>query len=133
LRYIYLLAVCSGLVACGPKLTINERVEQLGDGPHLSEGRGCFPIEGEGESSAGSGSSAGDVDGDFVYRMATARGLMTLEIRSGGNVLAERRYDEAFARSGTVDDFTVRTLAGKEYRLRYWGSLGCDIDRFEQP
>jgi hypothetical protein len=49
-----------------------------------------------------------------------------VDVDRGGQTLVERRYDEGFFASGTIDEFAVPASSGSsanELVLRYWGSV----------
>jgi hypothetical protein len=123
------VVACLGLAACvpgtrGDEITMNERIYRRGPEGLVRMGLACYLLEGgSGESAVGGGSE------DFSYKAVSARGVLTVEVRSRQSLLAERRYDHTFAISGIPDEFTVLTNAGDEYRFRYWGSRDCDIAR----
>jgi hypothetical protein len=119
LRNTFPLAACLALGACGG-LSIEERVDVRRPEGFSFKQSACYSME-SGESTATGGGSA-----DFYHQSESDGQVLDVLVKSADEVLAMRRYDRAFARSGTTDEFSVITKGGEEYRLRYSGSWDCD-------
>jgi hypothetical protein len=65
---------------------------------------------------------------DFEVTEGTNADVVAVQVFSDTELLANRQYDEAMLRSGTVDEFTVTTHAGRSYVLRYWGGSCASFD-----
>jgi hypothetical protein len=66
------------------------------------------------------------VSDDYVLEERYDGQTVDVIVSSGGDVVAERRYDAAFLETGDVDVIEVTTKAGKQYELKYWGGPACD-------
>ncbi len=116
-----------GAGACEPQVNMNERVFKRDPDGFRVQSLACYLLS-EGSGWAGSssgGSSLGGGADDFSQNTTAEHGVLTVEARSDDRLLFRRQYDTAFARSGRVDEFTVMTNKGDEYRFRYWGSDDC--------
>jgi hypothetical protein len=65
---------------------------------------------------------------DFEVTEGANADAVVVQVFSDTDLLASRRYDEAMLRSGSVDEFTVTTHAGRSYVLRYWGGNCASFD-----
>jgi hypothetical protein len=118
-RMVPVLAACVGLGACS-ELGVNEWLYKRGPDGFRAIGDICYPLGNGGSTATGGG------DSDFFVAGSAQGGMLSVEISSGESILATRRYDAAFARSGMKDELTVVTHKGDEYLLRFWGSDPCD-------
>ena len=118
-RMVPALAACVGLGACS-ELGVNEWLYKRGPDGFRATGDMCYPMANGGSAATGGG------DSDFSYVASAHEGVLSVEVSSGESILATRRYDAAFARSGLKDEFTVVTRKGDEYLFRFWGSDPCD-------
>ncbi len=84
-------------------------------------GSGPLALSPSGGGSVGTASQGSD----FAVSEGGDANDVPVQVFSDNQLLVTRRYDEAFLRSGTVDEFTVTTHAGGSYFLRYWGG-SCD-------
>lgn len=110
------------LTSCGqgPEFAVNERIFEL---PSMkSAGAGCFSVELGGRGSGGTG-TAGGSDGSPLAISAHVGENMVVQVTEQGRVLLERVYDEAFFRSGRLDEFSVTASTGHGRLLRYWASF----------
>jgi hypothetical protein len=115
------LALAVAAAACSPTVSINERIAKR-DGERFSmKALACYGL-GDGISSGSGGGG-----GDFAQSTSVTNGVLKIEVRTDGRLLVQRTYDQAFAHSGRVDDFTVATTSGDEYRFVYWGSSDCEL------
>ena len=97
----------------------------LREGGHLKyEGGGCtFMVLG------GSSPAPAPVNGSDFETTESQDGDVVLEqVFSDTELLASRRYDQAFLDSAKVDEFTVETHASKDYVLRFWGGSCSPLD-----
>lgn len=93
------------------------------DGVWGDRGESCFLAnELDGRASQFTPVDDGSDYGDFI---ASGGGAIVFIAHSRGEVLAERRYDEAFIESRKVDEFVVTTKGGVERRMAFWGGAGC--------
>ena len=116
-------------VGCGGSdadtLYINGLIqEKQGDDTWQQLGRGCFtPHHGRDE---------GMLQGLGFGLVATAfeeGGILHVTVEDDdGEILAERKYDEEFTRSGELDRIEVVTDTGREIELLYWGDTSCNSD-----
>jgi hypothetical protein len=125
-RVVPALAACVGLGACS-ELGVNEMIYKRGPEGFRATSDVCFPMVNGVSSATGGG------DSDFSYVGSAHEGVLTVEVSSGDSILATRRYDAAFARSGMKDEFTVVTRKGDEYLFRYWGSDPCEEREVGSP
>jgi hypothetical protein len=117
------------LPACaeGPVLMNEEFLTRQGEDERYMGG-GCMAA-GDG-GSVGSGSmvgtagSAGVASGFQYGYEANGNGVHFLFTDSGGAVLAERQYDEAFINSGRRDEVLVEH-EGQTWRFVNWGAEEC--------
>jgi hypothetical protein len=65
---------------------------------------------------------------DFEVTEGANADAVVVQVFSDTDLLESRRYDEAMLRSGSVDEFTVTTHAGRSYVLRYWGGSCASFD-----
>jgi hypothetical protein len=72
------------------------------------------------------------VSDDYVLEERYDGQTVEVSVSSGGEVIAERRYDAAFLVTGDVDVIEVTTKRGDQYELRYWGGPACDTRLPEQ-
>ena len=70
-----------------------------------------------GQSSSGTGSTTSGLS--VEERSSGPRVVIT--VFNDGQVLANRNYDEAFFKSGRVDEFEAMAPSGKGLHLKYWG------------
>jgi hypothetical protein len=125
LRHIvFMLIACLGVGGCGSSYLLNETIEKRGPEGVKPGGAGCYPVE-TGPFVSGSWGSGGG-DGEVFHNVEAKDGVVTVQVHSGGQLLATRRYDQDFADSGKVDVIKVLSLAGREYEFRYWGSKTCE-------
>jgi hypothetical protein len=126
LAAVALTAVGISLVSCGRDLVgLNERV-LVKEGKTLNiHGGGCTTMQlGSSRPIAPS-----PVEGsDFEVTEGTNADVVVVQVFSDTELLANRQYDEAMLRSGTVDEFTVTTHAGRNYVLRHWGGSCASFD-----
>ena len=123
--FVVLVAIGMSLPSCAhDRVTVNQRMFLREGGRLKYEGGGCSFMELGGSSSAPAPMKGSDFqttesqDGDVVLE----------QVFSDTELLASRRYDEAFLNSARVDEFTVKTHAGKDYVLRYWGGSCAPLD-----
>jgi len=126
LAAVALTVVGISCVSCGRDLaSLNERVfVKEGDSLHFNGG-GCMIMQlGDSRPIAPS-----PVEGsDFEVTEGTNADVVVVQVFSDTELLSSRRYDEAMLRSGTVDEFTVTTHAGRSYVLQYWGRSCASFD-----
>lgn len=123
MKYLgFLLAGCIALTSCDWGLTVHEDMferERAGE-EFRYLGRACYPLRDNGTS------STGFWDAHIKRETSEENGVVSVRITGrGGEVLAERKYDEAFARSGVTDEVTVTLSQDREYRFRYRGGDPC--------
>jgi hypothetical protein len=115
------------LLSCAPatRVTVNSRMF-VQEGSHLTyQGGGCTFMELGGPSRS---PPAPMKDSDFQTTESVDGDVVLEQVLSDTDVLASRRYDEAFLNSSKVDEFSVKTHAGKEYVLRFWGGSCAPLD-----
>jgi hypothetical protein len=116
------LVVLVVLPSCAPttRVTVNSRMF-MPDGTHLKfEGGGCMTLE--------LGNTIPMEKGDFQFAESEDGDVVLEQVFSDTELLASRRYDVAFLTSAKVDEFGVKTHAGKEYLLRFWGGSCAPLD-----
>lgn len=122
LGFTALVVIGMSLPSCAPttRVTVNSRTF-VREGGHLTfESASCTSME-LGGSGSGRPPPAPMAGSDFQFTESEDGDVVLEQIFSDTELLASRRYDEAFLTSGKVDEFAVKTHAGKEYVLRYWG------------
>jgi hypothetical protein len=123
---LVLVVVGGACIACdgGPTFAVNERIFEL---PSMkSAGGGCIAVR-LGGGGRGATGTAGGSDGSTLAIEASFGGdEMVVKVTEGGRLVAERTYDEAFLRSGRLDQFTVTASTGHSRLLRYWASYDSD-------
>ena len=112
------------------------QIEQQKDGEWADFGGGCMlalsdDFSGSGLGGGVAGGPGLPPPGDFEYEEYSDKRGVTVTVRSDGEVLEEREYNEAFLKSGEVDTFEVMTHAGFVYRLSYWGGPECDTSHLD--
>jgi hypothetical protein len=110
--------VAIGMSSCAhDRVTVNQQMFLREGGRLKYEGGGCSSME-----LGGSGPAPAPMKGSDFQTTESQDGDVVLEqVFSDTELLASRRYDAAFLNSAKVDEFTVKTHAGKDYVLRYWG------------
>jgi hypothetical protein len=109
----------------GTPVVLNERLFEL---PSMTAtASGCFgfelkkgPLGMGGPSAAAGGTPLGStlvvgetLDGDTVV----------VDVTDSGRMVVQKTYDEAFFKSGTVDEFTAAASSGSSMLLRFWGTF----------
>ncbi len=119
---LFSLAGCAGGDE-GEPVALNERIFALESGESLGAGCTLFVL-GRG---AQSGSGGGAVGSGPQVRTSLDEDTVVVSVLQGDVIFVQRRYDEAFFRSGTVDEFTLVSATGSGgFRLRYWGTFHPD-------
>jgi hypothetical protein len=123
--FVVFAAIGISLPSCGhDRVTVNQRMFLREGGRLKYQGGGCSSMELGGSSPAPAPMKGSDFqttesqDGDVVVE----------QVFSDTELLASRRYDAAFLNSAKVDQVMVKTHAGKDYVLRYWGGSCAPLD-----
>jgi hypothetical protein len=117
------VAACAGSSGCesGPYVVLNERFLEL---PSLTVSRtDCFEFNlgPSGGSSSAGGAPAGG--GGLAVSESSINGTVLIDVSDGVQVVVHRTYDEAFFKSGKVDQFTATSTSGASMMLRFWGAF----------
>jgi len=107
-------------VGCGggEQVALNERL--FAASTMTSEGGGCalYELGGGGQASAGAGVLG------FSVVQTQAGDHVVVDVSEGNRTVVQRSYDEAFFKSGQVDEFVAASsTAGNDLLLRYWGKF----------
>jgi len=120
-QIVALVAMTVGSFSCsGEPVELNERLVDARTGASLGGGCSTYML-GSGETVGGAGTAlefdvAQWLDGDAVV----------FEIKRGVDVVATRRYSEAFFRAGGLDELVVPSRSGTEMTARHWGTFHPD-------
>jgi hypothetical protein len=113
-------------LSCGRDLvSLNERVFVKEADSLNFNGGGCMTMPLGGSRPIASPPVEGS---DFEVTEGANADAVVVQVFSDTDLLESRRYDEAMLRSGSVDEFTVTTHAGRSYVLRYWGGSCASFD-----
>jgi hypothetical protein len=123
---MFTLAACAenleGEESEGVAVALNQRM--FGESMQMMGG-GCYLFVLGGGAQAGSGGTG--VSGGLGVNTRLDTDTVVVSVHEGARTVVERRYDEAFFRSGTVDEFTAAPASGSgSLLLRYWGALPLD-------
>jgi hypothetical protein len=134
LRHAVLVLIgCLGAGGCGSTFLLNETIERKEAGGGVTpRGSGCYQVE-TGPFAGATSSGGGWADEALSHSLDATGGVATVRVHAGDKLLAERRYDEAFADSGRVDVIKVASPDGRAYEFRYWGSESCEAVMPEEP
>ncbi|MDD9943631.1 MAG: hypothetical protein OXU20_21500 [Myxococcales bacterium] len=132
-----LAVMMTAAAACGPDRYLLYEIESSdGDGDvWMPHGGGCQRLNGG--SSAGS-VSGGAVDEAFSVSMTGVSGGVEFIVTVNGEVVAGRRFGEAFVDSGELQTVAFELSNGRKRRYHFWGAPGCGaprppIEGAEQP
>jgi hypothetical protein len=118
---LVLVGVAGAGLGCedGPQFAINERIFEY---PSMKPaGAGCVAVKlGGGRGGTG---TAGGGDGSTLAIEVSFGDEVIVTVKEAGRLLVQRTYDEAFLRSGRLDEFTVTASTGHARLLRYWASF----------
>jgi hypothetical protein len=128
-----LLAMTAVLAGCltvgcdarGTEVYLNE---QLFEPPATSASVSCMMFElndngKPGNTGGGSECAPGAPGVCLGVKYGSIGNEVVVDISDGGRPVVQKRYDEAFFRSGRIDEFTVRASSGREQTFRYWGGF----------
>jgi hypothetical protein len=128
-RTLSSLVLASALTGgCEPEhpetpVVLNERIFALPS--MLSAGKGCTTYQlawpGSHELTV-EPDRGGNIPG-LIVSQRSGGAVAVVQVTEDGRVVAERRYGEAFFRSGEVDELQVEARSGERKLLRYWGAL----------
>ena len=121
---LWCLALVSlGLAACsGPSVALNERTYELPEMTYSGGGCAIYQLSPNASNpTSESGCAPGAKGACFRVVKETEADAVRIQIFDGDALKAAIRYDEAFFRSGRVDEFTVTAASGKQELFRYWG------------
>lgn len=122
---LVLLGVAGSSIACqGPQFAFNERIFEL---PSMKPaGGGCVAVHLGGGGSGATGTAGGGDGSTLAIETSFGGDVVVVTVTEPGRLVAVRRYDEAFLRSGRLDEFTVTGSTGQSRLLRYWASYDGD-------
>jgi hypothetical protein len=118
---LFLAGLAGAGLGCedGPEFAFNERIFEY---PSMKPaGSGCTAVK-LGGGSGGTG-VAGGSDGSTLAITVSFADEVVVTVKEAGRLLFQRTYDEAFLRSGRLDEFIVTASAGQGRLLRYWSSF----------
>jgi hypothetical protein len=121
-RMMWVVAAALGLSSCGggDPVALNERIF-LAESMQL-EGGGCTLYDLGGSEAVHS--ETGMAGSAVVIKQRLNANEVVVSVVDGDQTLAEKHYDEAFFKAGTLDEFTVTPNSGSSaLLLRYWGKF----------
>ena len=117
------VAVVVMATGCGPDLYLMHRIEVRVEDDWFNHGGGCMAVDQGGGSSGGFGTTPGN-SYEAVLTVEHGKGEFTVTV--DGEVVEHRVFDEAFLRSGNVEEVTFELPNGEEQRHSFWGGPECE-------
>ena len=117
LLVVPVLAVLTAGCAEGDMVALNERLFAIQAERSLGATCTLFVL-GDNPSSGASGGATG---AEFSVSQRADGHAVIIEIFRQTDLLAMRRYDVSFFRSGVGDEIVVPSTRGNDLRARYWG------------
>ena len=95
-------------------------------------GQGCsyYVLSDNGGQSS---SRAGSTMSGLSVEERSSGAQIAVTVSNDGQVLVQRSYDEAFFRSGRVDEFEALAPTGQGLLLKYWGTVETDDNHHCAP